>query len=243
MGDPGRSPGSPVPRLLLFDVDGTLITAHGAGRAAMAHALREVYGTTGPIDAYDFRGRTDPEIVADLMRAAGVPEATVRARLGACLAAYVRALEPEVARRGVRVMPGLPALLAALARRPDALVGLLTGNVEAGARVKLAPTGLWPFVRLGAYGSDDADRRRLPAVACARARALLGRPVPFDRVTIIGDTPLDVDCARACGARAVAVATGWHSADELRACGPDHVFPDFSDVDTVLAALLDGAEP
>ncbi|MCL6640582.1 MAG: HAD family hydrolase, partial [Candidatus Rokubacteria bacterium] len=180
----------PVPRLVLFDVDGTLITAHGAGRAAMAQALAEVYGTTGPIDAYDFRGRTDPQIVTDLMLAAGMPPATVEARLGACLAAYVRALGPEVARRGVRVLPGLPALLAALARRPDVLVGLLTGNIEAGARVKLAPTGLWPFFRLGAYGSDDRDRRRLPAVACARARALLGREVPFESVTIIGDTPL-----------------------------------------------------
>lgn len=243
MGTARRRPRPPVPRLLLFDVDGTLITAHGAGRAAMAQALREVFGTAGPIDAYDFRGRTDPEIVADLMRAAGVPEATVHRRLEACLAAYVRALAPEVARRGVRVMPGMPALLAALAGRPDVLVGLLTGNVEAGARVKLAPTGLWPFFRLGAYGSDDADRRRLPAVACARARALLGREVPFDRVTIIGDTPLDVACARACGARAVAVATGWHSADELRACAPDHVFADCSDVGAVLAALLDGREP
>lgn len=235
--------GGPATRLVLFDVDGTLITAHGAGRAAMAQALHEVYGTTGPVDAYDFRGRTDPEIVAGLMRAAGVPEATVRARLPACLAAYVRALAPEVARRGVRVMPGVPTLLAALAGRADVLVGLLTGNVEAGARVKLEPTGLWPFFRLGAYGSDDADRRRLPAVARARARALAGGEIPFERVTIVGDTPLDVDCARACGARAVAVATGWHSADELRACAPDHVFADCSDVEAVLAALLDGRAP
>lgn len=228
-------------RLLLFDVDGTLITAHGAGRAAMARALEEVYGTTGPLETYDFRGRTDPEIVRDLMHAAGVPAPTVQARLADCLAAYVRALEPEVARRGVRVMPGVPALLAVLSRRPDVVVGLLTGNIEPGARVKLAPTGLWPFFRLGAYGSDDADRRRLPAVACARARALVGGEVPFSRVTIVGDTPLDVACARACGARAVAVATGWHSAAELAACGPDHVFADCSDVDAVLAALLDGS--
>jgi phosphoglycolate phosphatase len=232
---------SPGPRLVLFDVDGTLITAHGAGRAAMARALDEVFGTTGPIDAYDFRGRTDPQIVTDLMLAAGVPLATVAARLGQCLGAYVRALRPEVARRGVRVMPGLPALLGALGRRSDVLVGLLTGNVEAGARVKLEPTGLWPFFRLGAYGSDDPDRRRLPAVACARARSLVGCEVPFARVTIVGDTPLDVDCARACGARAVAVATGWHSADELRACAPDLVFADFSDVEAALAALLVGA--
>jgi phosphoglycolate phosphatase-like HAD superfamily hydrolase len=90
---------------------------------------------------------------------------------------------------------------------------------------------------VGAYGSDDADGRRLPAVACARARALTGREFPFDRVTIIGDTPLDVDCARACGARAVVVATGHHPAAELAACTPDLLFTDLGDVDRVLGAL------
>ena len=116
-------------------------------------------------------------------------------------------------------------------------MGLLTGNIERGAQAKLRPTGLLPFFRLGAYGSDDADRRRLPAVACARAETLTGRTITFDRVTIIGDTPLDVDCARACGGRAVAVATGQHPAEELAACGPDLLFPDFADVPAVLHAL------
>jgi phosphoglycolate phosphatase-like HAD superfamily hydrolase len=134
-------------------------------------------------------------------------------------------------------MPGVAEVVRALAARDDGLVGLLTGNIERGARAKLRPTGLLPLFRLGAYGSDDPDRRRLPAVACARARALTGREVPFAQVTIIGDTPLDVDCARACGARAVAVATGQHAAHELAACGPDLMFPDFSDVDLVVKSL------
>jgi phosphoglycolate phosphatase-like HAD superfamily hydrolase len=125
-----------------------------------------------------------------------------------------------------------------LSARTDALVGLLTGNIEPGARVKLRPTGLWPLFRVGAYGSDDAERRRLPAIACERARALTGRDFPFERVTIIGDTPLDVDCARACGARAIAVATGFHSGAELAACEPDLLFGDFSDVERVLDALF-----
>ncbi|PYO01410.1 MAG: hypothetical protein DMD91_07740 [Candidatus Rokuibacteriota bacterium] len=109
------------------------------------------------------------------------------------------------------------------------------------ARVKLRSTGLWPLFRVGAFGSDDADRRRLPAIACARARALTGREFPFERVTIIGDTPLDVDCARVCGARAIAVATGFHSGAELAACRPDLLFDDFSDVERVLDALLAGS--
>jgi phosphoglycolate phosphatase len=226
-------------QLFLFDIDGTLVTARGAGRIAVGHALTEVYGTMGPIETFDFRGRTDPHIVFGLMRAAGVPDDTIRAGLDACLAAYLRELTAAIGDGSrVQVMPGMPEVLRTLSGRDDALVGLLTGNIEAGARVKLHPTGLWPLFRVGAFGSDDADRRRLPAIACARAKALTGRHFPYERVTIIGDTPLDVDCARACGARAVAVATGFHSGDELAVCKPDLLFGDFSDVERVLDALF-----
>ncbi len=226
------------PRVFLFDVDGTLVTARGAGRRALGVALGATFGVTGPMDTYDFRGKTDPRIIRDLMLAAGVPAAEIDARAPACVAAYVEALEAEVGDGSrVRVMPGVADLVKGL-ERADAVVGLLTGNVEAGARVKLAPTGLWPYFRVGAYGSDDPDRTRLPAVAAARVERLTGRAVSFDRMVIIGDTPLDVDCARACGATAVAVATGQHPIDELTACGPDLIFPDFSDAAEVLAALL-----
>ncbi len=225
-------------RLFLFDVDGTLVSAGGAGRMALRRALEEVYGTTGPVDDYDFRGRTDPRIVLDLLGAVGWNEANIRARLEACFAAYVRELDAIIADgTRVRLMPGVAEVVRALSARADALVGLLTGNIEPGARVKLRPTGLWPLFRVGAFGSDDLDRRRLPAVACARARVILGRDIPFERVTIIGDTPLDVDCARACGALAVAVATGRHTAPELAACAPDFLFGDFSDVHRVVDAL------
>lgn len=225
-------------RLFLFDVDGTLIHARGAGRRAIARAMLEVYGTSGAVGGYDLRGRTDPRIVIDVLRAAGVADDVIHARLDACFARYVRELEALVGDgEAVTVMPGVPELVRGLAARADALVGLLTGNIEPGARVKLAPTGLWPYFEVGAFGSDAIDRRRLPAVACARARALTGREFPFDRVVIIGDTPLDVDCARACGARSVAVATGSHSAGELLACAPDVFFDDFSDAARVLRAL------
>lgn len=225
-------------RLYLFDVDGTLVTARGAGRLALAHALQAVFGARGPVETYDFRGRTDLRIVWDLMRAADVPDGVIEAGLAECLAAYVAELDAVIGDGvGVRLMPGIGEVVRALAGRDDALVGLLTGNIEGGARVKLRATGLWPVFRVGAFGGDDIDRRRLPAVACARAQALLAREFPFARVTIIGDTPLDVDCARACGARAVAVATGQHGPDELAACAPDHLFADFSDVEAAVATL------
>ena len=225
-------------RLFLFDIDGTLVNAGGVGRVAVTNALNEVYGTTGPIDGYDFRGRTDPRIVLDLLGDAGWDEADVRARLATYFDVYLRELEALVgAGARVRVLPGVVDVVRALSARDDAVVGLLTGNIEPGARVKLRPTGLWPLFRVGAFGSDDVDRRRLPAVARRRAREALGHDIPSERVTIIGDTPLDVDCARAAGASAVAVATGRYTGAELSACAPDVLFPDLSDIDTVLQTL------
>jgi len=225
-------------RLYLFDIDGTLVTARGAGRAALQAALVDVYGTAGEIDTYDFRGKTDPRIVVDLMQGAGVTEDVVDTRMSACFDAYVAHLERLIGDGSrVSVLPGVADVVRALSARDDALVGLLTGNIVAGARIKLRSTGLLPLFRVGAYGSDSMDRRRLPAIACERARTLAGREFSFDRVTIIGDTPLDVDCARACGAVAVAVATGQHAHPELAACAPDLLFKDFSDVEGALAAL------
>jgi phosphoglycolate phosphatase-like HAD superfamily hydrolase len=225
-------------RLFLFDVDGTLITARGTGRLAIGRALAHTYGATGPLEAYDFRGKTDRRIVWDLMRAAGLDEARIADGLSACFEAYVAELESLIGDGApVTIMPGVDELVRALAARDDAVVGLLTGNIEDGARVKLRPTGLWPLFGVGAFGSDHMDRRRLPAIACERARRLTGRRFSFEDVTIIGDTPLDVDCARACGAVAVAVATGFHPADDLKACAPDLFFTDFGDVSTTLAAL------
>jgi phosphoglycolate phosphatase len=227
-------------RLFLFDIDGTLVSVRGAGRAAFARALEETYGTAGAIDRYDFRGRTDLRIVHDLMTAAGVDAGRIRARLDDCFQAYVRELTRLIGDGArVQVLPGVAEVVRRLVARPDALVGLLTGNIEAGARIKLAPTGLWPLFRVAAYGGDDADRRRLPPIARERARAL-GHDVTFDRMTIIGDTPLDVECARGCGAVAVAVATGQHPADELVTCEPDLLFGDLADVDRVVALLTNG---
>ncbi len=225
-------------RLFLFDIDGTLMFAHGAGHISLVQAMEATFGTAGRHADYDWRGRTDPQIVCDILRAAGIPQEVIQARLESCFARYVRRLEAVIADgHPVDLLPGIPELVAALDARPDIMIGLLTGNVEAGAKAKLRPTGLWPHFRVGAYGSDNMDRRRLPDIARARAAALTGRPISFDRVVIIGDTPLDVDCARACGATAVAVATGQHSVEDLSVCGPDLLFPNFSDVPGVLAAL------
>ena len=228
-------------KLVLFDVDGTLLTANGAGRRALDRALRDVYGTAGPIDAYDFRGGTDPQIIRDLLRQAGLGDQVIAADEMAVYRRYEALLEAEIGDgRGVTLYPGIRDLVETLAARDDVVVGLLTGNIEAGARIKLRPTGLWPHFRLGAYGSDDADRTRLPLVAANRAERLVGRAFRGQDTVIIGDTPRDIGCARAFGATAIAVATGWHSIEDLTVHRPDHVFADLSDQKLALAAMLNG---
>lgn len=227
-------------RVLLFDIDGTLIQGHGVGHKSLVRAMLEVFGTAGTHETYDWRGRTDPLIVRELLRQAGVPEQTIAARLPECFDRYVRHLEDNLANgHRIDVLPGVATLLPALAACSKAFVGLLTGNVKRGAVAKLRPTGLLPYFQVGAYGCDNPDRRRLPAIAQERIRALTGRDIDFADFTIIGDTPLDVDCARACGARVVAVATGQYVLSELSACAPDVVLPSLADVDTVTRMLLD----
>jgi phosphoglycolate phosphatase-like HAD superfamily hydrolase len=226
-------------KLVLFDVDGTLITSRGAGRRAMRVAFERIFGTAAGIDQYDLRGRTDTRIVHDVMGAVGWEAARIKERLDEFFEAYLGGLVAEIgAGQGVVALPGVVPLVEALAACDDVVVGLVTGNIEEGARIKLLPTGLWPHFRVGAYGSDHMDRRHLPSLAARRAHALLGHEFPPTDLIVIGDTPHDVDCARACGAIAVAVATGQYPREALLADGPDHFFEDLSDTEAVLRALL-----
>ncbi len=226
-------------KLVLFDVDGTLITSRGAGRRAMRVAFERVFGTAGGIDQYDLRGRTDTRIVHDVMSAEGWEPARVKERLDDFFEVYVGGLTTEIGDgRNVITLPGVAAVVECLDRCADAVLGLVTGNIEEGARVKLLPTGLWPRFQVGAFGSDHIDRRRLPSLAARRAHALLGTAFSPRDVIVIGDTPHDIDCARAFGAVAVAVATGQYPGDQLLAESPDLFFEDLGDVDRVLAALL-----
>lgn len=228
-------------RLILFDIDGTLLTTNGAAKRAFHRALIELYGTAGPIAGHDFSGKTDPQIARELLRAAGFDDDAIDDRADALWRRYAQHLERELAAPDAgrtELMPGVLPLLDALEARPDfAVVGLLTGNVEAGARLKLAAGGLAGRFRFGAYGSDHERRDRLPAVAVRRARAAVGRRFAGREIVVIGDTPHDVTCGRSLDVRALAVATGRYRADALAAAGADRVLEDLSDTDAVIAAL------
>lgn len=228
-------------RVVLFDIDGTLLASGGVGRRAMEGALMEHFGTIGPTH-YRYDGKTDKQIVRESMTHAGFTDADIDARMEPLLAGYLARLKRLVGTgdHGVRMHLGIPALLDALQARTDVLLGLLTGNIAPGAALKLRAAGLAPErFRVGAYGSDHELRPELPAIAQRRAAELLGHAVAGGAVVIIGDTPADVHCGRGIGARAVAVATGHFSVPDLSAHTPHAVFEDFTDLTAAMSAICD----
>lgn len=229
--------------LVLFDIDGTLLWSDGAGRRAMQGALTAVFGSAGD-PAYRYDGKTDRQIVRELMRAEGHDDARIDERMDELTGLYLRGLRQafDEGAHMVRVLPGVPEILDALEARADVVLGLLTGNVELGAAAKLGAAGIdVDRFRVSAFGSDHEHRPELPAIAHARACAVLGAELAGERVVIIGDTPADIQCGRGIGARAIGVATGRYTEAELWAHEPAAVFADLSDTAAVARAVLDGA--
>ncbi|HEY5087121.1 MAG TPA: haloacid dehalogenase-like hydrolase [Gemmatimonadaceae bacterium] len=226
-------------QLVLFDIDGTILHSGGAGRDAMEHALAATFGTPGdPSMRYD--GKTDKQIVRESMRAAGFSDRDIDARVDEAMALYVATLPSRLGdpKRGVGMHPGIAALIEAVSRRAGCVLGLLTGNVEAGARLKLAAVGLdFDQFRINAFGSDNEVRGELPAIAHRRMQDAFGVALAGRDVIVIGDTPADIDCGRSLGARAIAVATGWYSVEDLKAHRPYAVFADLRDTEAVLEAI------
>jgi phosphoglycolate phosphatase-like HAD superfamily hydrolase len=213
----------------------------------MTSAFEELFSIANAFHDIPMAGRTDAWILSDAAAAHGIPADS--ADLARFPDVYVRHLAAEIAAseqrgttpfRGGRygVMPGVRALLDALIDQPDAYLALLTGNYETGARLKLEHFDLWRYFRSGAFGDGAADRNGLVPKALARVAAGGGPAFASSDAVVIGDTPLDVACAKAGGARLIAVATGNHSIDELRAAGADVVFEDLSDTGAVVQSIF-----
>lgn len=207
--------------LYLFDIDGTLLDTGGAGMAALEEATRAIFGGQGP--PLDLAGATDLGIVTGIHDHFSVQP--TRERIDAFFAAYQKRLDWNLAHGGFpgRVMEGAAQLLEELASRPDATLGLLTGNTAGGAAAKVRHFGLDSYFAFGAYGCDHPDRNRLGPIALERAAAHAGRAFSAEETWIIGDTPKDIACAKAIRARCLAVATGRFSLMELQAHGADRV--------------------
>ncbi len=233
--------------VVLWDIDGTLVRSNG-GRVAVSAFLRALcdVANLGADTPYpkDAGGKTDEQIALEVLVAAELAEETALGMLPAFREGYLRHLEAarELLVPDLRVLPGVPAALAALQQRGITQT-LLTGNLEPIARLKLGCAGLDHYVdfELGAFGSDHRDRAYLVPVTRQRVRERLGLDGAELDIVVIGDTPRDIACARAGNARAVAVATGAFTRDALAACAPDVVLDDLRDTDAVIAALLNGA--
>lgn len=220
--------------ILLFDIDGTLVRTGGAGKTAMETALKATFGIAVIRDTVTYSGRTDRAIARDLLCVHDIdPSPANQDRLRD---AYLAHLPESLRTRGGTVCPGIEPLLAELRPRPGVVLGLLTGNVRVGAKHKLGHFGLWDFFACGGFGDEHFERDDVARMAVTEVRSHLGRDFDAGDVWVIGDTPLDVQCARAVGAKVVAVATGWHPPDELAACSPDLLFTDLSDHAELLRA-------
>jgi phosphoglycolate phosphatase-like HAD superfamily hydrolase len=229
-------------RLVLFDIDGTLLTDRGAAREAYGIALEAVYGYREDLSRYDFSGRTDPQITFMVLRDAGFPDEAIEAKLPQLWSAYLEALARNAARPDqVHVLPGIRELLDALIVHDEVVLGLLTGNIERGARLKLGGAGLNEFFPFGAFGSDSMHREELPPIAVERASEFCGRRFAASDVVILGDSIYDVRCGVPHDATTIAIASGKTSAETLQAENPTHFFADACDRDAVMKAILGGA--
>jgi phosphoglycolate phosphatase-like HAD superfamily hydrolase len=219
--------------ICLFDIDGTLLSSGGAGKAAMEAALEAEFAVTRSSGGVPFSGRTDRAITQDLFHFHGIQWSV--ANWERFLAAYLDHLPGCLANHQGQVLPGIAKLLEDIRGRDRFALGLLTGNVRDGARLKLGHYGLFDYFAFGGFGDHHMDRDDVAQEALAVIHSQFNGSSDIRSIWVIGDTPLDIRCARAIGAQAIAVATGTHSLDELAAERPDLLVPDFSDAAPLLA--------
>lgn len=229
--------------LILFDIDGTLVSG-GPAKLAFQDAMMEVYGTTGPIGDYGFSGKTDPQIARGLLDAVGMDSQEIEAGFLPLWEAYLGGLSTRLADAPMDLLSGVSELLVTLEADPDVALGLVTGNILRGARLKLGSVGFGVgeeghFI-VGGYGSDHEVRDHLPGIAMERARQRWDVDFSRDRVWVVGDTPLDVQCGLHHGVKTLAVATGNYSVEELEATGAHAVVPHFQDLTQTTEILLGG---
>ena len=224
-------------QIWLFDIDGTLVDTGGAGKRAMAKVLSSEFGVGGSIDGIDFAGRTDRRITRDLFSALSVEESAET--IEQFHASYLRELPNSLRHNAGRVLPGVKQWLSRIRSQRSAYLGLLTGNLEKAARQKLEHFELWDYFHFGGYGDHHSDRADVAAAAVAAAERHLKRSTVAVEIWVVGDTPRDVQCARSIGAKALAVATGSYSAEELSGSEPDLLLRDLTDSSSLSRLLID----
>ncbi|MBI5249552.1 MAG: HAD hydrolase-like protein [Desulfomonile tiedjei] len=222
--------------LVLFDIDGTLIDSGGAGIAALNQALEDLTGIKDGFNGIDCAGKTDIQIIKEACEKLHLE--SDNGLIPRFVGRYLTHLKPHVQiRNGGRVKVGIHNLLNGLAQDGNYGLGLLTGNIKEGARLKLEPHSLNEFFSFGAFGDDSEDRNQLLPIAVKRYSELTGKVVDFGRCLVVGDTPRDVACARVHGAQCLAVATGRHSVEDLERAGANLTLSDLSETELVLRRI------
>jgi phosphoglycolate phosphatase-like HAD superfamily hydrolase len=225
----------PAKRLLLFDIDGTLVNTGGAGVESLKTTVRNRFHTEDDLRDIEIAGKTDRAIIRDILHKYRVDPTEENIILFA--GEYIDGLPRSLSRARGRVLPGIRHLLQRLKPQPHIVLALLTGNLQHGAQLKLQHYGLWDFFEFGAFADDHHDRNELGAFARKRAQLKHGHDFDAADIDVIGDTNHDIACGKAFGARTIAVATGSWSRERLQACMPDFLFDDLSDTEDVIDRL------
>jgi len=223
-------------RVAFFDIDGTLMTG-GPAKNAFCGAMIDTFGTVGNVEEVSFGGKTDPQIARELLVGIDYSVDLIEERFPSLWHSYTERLADELTQCPMQVLPGVHELLNILKRMDDFGVGLLTGNIARGAQLKLDSAGLTEHFVLGSYGSDHEEREHLSRIALQRARDMWNPALCPENTVVIGDTPRDVDCGLAIGARTLAVATGSFSSSQLAKAGANRVVIDLTDTDEIVSYL------
>jgi phosphoglycolate phosphatase len=226
-------------RLVLFDIDGTLISTHGLAKESFAQVLEQAFGFDTPARNHSFAGKTDRQIYHEVMALTSVPFALVEEKSEEVFEAFFSKLEAVISLDNITIHEGVYELLAALEAQPSVTLALLTGNMKRGAKMKLTPPGLFHRFAFGAFGDDAVQRRELPDIAVDRAFLFTGNRFTEKEIVVIGDTPNDIQCGRHLNVRTIAVATGGADLDTLARHDPDYLFPTLADTANVLASIFE----
>jgi phosphoglycolate phosphatase-like HAD superfamily hydrolase len=220
-------------KLILFDLDGTILLSGGAGARAVNRACKKIHGIENVMDGIFPDGKTDIAILREIFKA--MKRDFLIDEIDSLFREYLLFLKEEVANSlEYRVMPGIPELIKALSEREDIILGIATGNIKEAAVIKLERSGVGHYFKFGGFGSDFENREELIRIAIERGKRFLNHERGLEGVFVIGDTPLDIIHARAAGAKTVAVATGSYSVGDLEKYTPDYLFENFSDFESVL---------
>lgn len=217
---------------MLFDIDGTLMDSGGAGTRSVYKAFKQVLGIEHETDGISMAGKTDPQILREMLKLHGVEDNN--GIIPKLTKAYLDNLSVEITNASKHLKPGVVSILVKLSAIRKYELGLLTGNVEQGAMIKLSSLGIMDYFKFGAFGSDDENRVNLMPIAVKRFKELKGQDIPYSDCVVIGDTPRDVQCAKPHGARVIAIATGPFNKNQLSDAGADMVLSDMTDHDAIL---------